>query len=54
MLVLGLTLLCQARGKHLLVETEDKQGGGHDDSDGDDELDVYDELDGEENLTSQN
>ena len=49
-LVLGLTLLRQARGKHFLVETEDKQDGGYDDSDSYDDLDVYDDLDGEDEL----
>ena len=43
-LVMTLTLLCQARGKHFLVETEDKQDGGYDDSDGYDDLDGDDEL----------
>ena len=45
-LVLSLTLLCQAWGKHFLVETEDKHDGGYDDSDGYDDPDGYDDLDG--------
>ena len=43
-------VLGQARGKHFLVETEDKQDGGYDDSDSYDDLDVYDDLDGEDEL----
>ena len=49
-LVMTLTLLCQARGKHFLVETEDKQDGGYDDSDGYDDLDDEDDLDGDDEL----
>ena len=37
-LVLSLTLLCQAWGEHLLIETEDDNAGGFDEAFGDDAL----------------